>query len=282
MKSEFSKDKLVKYYAVIVFLWVFVLIILPHIGLIYSSFTTEEGKFTFQNYLKFFKQQIYYKTFIFTFLNGFFIVFLSFLFATPLAFFLVNNLPKKLSDFLITIILIPLGVGELIVVYGWMVTLSDTGLIKYILNSIGIHNFPRLLNTHFSMTLGFLYVSFVFMLLPIMQAIENMDDSLIEAALDLGASKFSIFKEIIIPFAMPGIVSGAIMVFTLVIGDFLVPNILGGKSALWFTEIIYDNFLTTMNWNLGSAFGFLLLIGAVLSIWILIKLTGQSYRKVVK
>jgi len=282
MKSGFSKDFTIKICAFLLILWVFLLIILPHLGLLYSSFTTEDGTFTLSNYLKFFKQKIYYTTFIYTFLNGFFISFLSFLFAMPLAFFLVKVLPEKIFQIFIAILLIPLGVGELIVVYGWMIVLSDNGLIKHFLHYFGISHMPKLLNTPFSMTIGFLYVSFIFMLLPIMQVLENLDDSMIEAALDLGVSKFTIFRKIVIPFSMSGIVSGVIMVFTLVIGDFLVPNILGGKSALWFTEIIYDNFLTTLNWNLGSAFGFLLLIGAVAVIWIIIKVSGQSYERVIR
>ncbi|WP_456398058.1 ABC transporter permease [Desulfurobacterium sp.] len=282
MKSGSSKDLTIKICAFLVVLWIFLLIILPHLGLLYSSFTTEDGIFTLSNYLKFFKQKIYYTTFIYTFLNGFFVSFISFLLAMPLAFFLVKVLPERISQIFMAILLIPLGVGELIVVYGWMIVLSDNGLIKHLLHYIGISHMPKLLNTPFSMIIGFLYVSFVFMLLPIMQALENLDDSMIEAALDLGVSKFTIFKEIVVPFSMSGIVSGVIMVFTLVIGDFLVPNILGGKSALWFTEIIYDNFLTTLNWNLGSAFGFLLLLGAVIVIWILIKVSGQDYERVIR
>ncbi len=281
MKSDCSKNRLLLIYGLIVVGWIFMLIVLPHTGLFLSSFTNDDGKFTLANYLKFFNQKIYYKTFLYTFFNGILIAFFSFLISMPLAFFLTKNIPKKVSNFLLTILLIPLGVGELIVVYSWMVTLSDNGLIKHSLQILGI-DVPKLLNTPFSMTLGFVYISLVFMLLPIMQSLENLDNCLVEAALDLGASKFTIIKRIIIPFAMPGIVSGTIMVFTMVIGDFLVPNILGGKSALWFTEIIYNNFLTTLNWNLGSAFGFLLLLGSVFVIWLLIKITGQQYEKVVK
>lgn len=264
----------------VLFLWIFGLIILPHIGLLYSSFTTEDGNFTFNNYLDFIKYKIYYKTYIYTFFNGIIVTLISFILALPLAFYLVKIASKQTSNFIILILLIPLAVGELIVIYGWTLALGDKGIIAYLLSGIGIH--IKLLNSYFSMFLGFIYISIIFMLLPLMQSLESLDNSIIEASMDLGASKWIIFTKIVIPYIIPGIVSGSIMVFSMVIGDFLIPNLLGGKSALWFTEIIYDNFLSTMNWNEGSAFGFLLLIGTIIFIWLFIKLTGQKYTKVIK
>jgi spermidine/putrescine transport system permease protein len=276
-----KSTKLLKLYAAVLFLWIFGLIIFPHIGLLYSSFTTEEGRFTLIYFFDFFRHSIYVNTFVYTFLNGAAVTFMAFVFAVPLAFFLVKMVSKKTSSFLILILLIPLGIGELIVVYGWSVVLGDNGVINYILKFFSI-DAVHIVNTPFSMLLGFLYISVIFMLLPIMQSLETLDDSLIESALDLGASKWDIFTKIVIPFTLPGIVSGSIMVFALVIGDFLIPNLLGGKSALWFTEIIYDDFLSTMNWNEGSAFGFILLVGTTAVIWLFLKLTRQHYTKVVK
>jgi spermidine/putrescine transport system permease protein len=130
------------------------------------------------------------------------------------------------------------------------------------------------------MILGLLYMSMLFMVVPVMSTLESLDDSLIEAASDLGASKWTIFRTIIIPYSMPGIVSGAIIVFMLVIGDYLAPNILGGKSSLWFTEQIYNKFLTTFNWNEGAAFGFLLLMLSSGIIWLALKLSGQKLDRV--
>ena len=123
-------------------------------------------------------------------------------------------------------------------------------------------------------------MSMLFMVVPVMSTLESLDDSLIEAASDLGASKWTIFRTIIIPYSMPGIVSGAIIVFMLVIGDYLAPNILGGKSSLWFTEQIYNEFLSTFNWNEGAAFGFLLLLMSSGIIWLALTLSGQKLDKV--
>ena len=274
-----KSSNLIKFYALILFIWIFGLIILPHLGLIYNSFHNDET-FTLSNYIEFFKNKIYINTLFYTIFNGILVTILAFIFAMPLAFFLVKMINKKTADFLIFILLIPLGVGELIVVYGWVISLNDNGIINYLLNIAGIN--IKILHTPFSMILGFVYMSIIFMLLPIMQSLENLDNSYIEAAQDLGAGKLDIFTKIIIPFTLPGIVSGSIMVFALVIGDFLIPNLLGGKSALWFTEIIYDDFLMTMNWSEGSAFGFILLVITVFIIWIFLKITKQNLTKVIK
>jgi spermidine/putrescine transport system permease protein len=111
---------------------------------------------------------------------------------------------------------------------------------------------------------------------------ENLDDSLIEAANDLGAKKITIWRTVIIPYCMPGILSGSIIVFMLVMGSYLTPNLMGGKNSLWFTEQIYNQMIIYFNWNQGAAFGFLLLLMSSLIIWVAIKLTGQDWRKVIK
>ena len=166
-------------------------------------------------------------------------------------------------------------------VYGWMVLLGDHGVINHFLMTMGIINEPlNMLYTNFSMVIGLLYMSVLFMVIPVMSTLQSMDDSLIEAACDLGASKWVIFTRIIIPYSMPGIISGAIIVFMLVIGDYLAPNLLGGKHSLWFTEQIYNNFLQTFNWNEGAAFGFLLLMLSSGIIWLALKLSGQKLEKV--
>ena len=103
--------------------------------------------------------------------------------------------------------------------------------------------------------------------------------ALIEAGYDLGGSSFSILREIVIPHAMPGIVSGCIVVFMLSLGNYLTPILLGGKDSLWFTGLIYDQFVTRFNWELGSAFGFLLLGLSSLIVFLALKLSGQSLGK---
>lgn len=268
-----------------VLLWLVLLIILPHVDMFISSFQFENDDgdmvFSFNNYLAFFEDKIYWLTFVKTALYSIAVTVLAFIITFPVAFYLTKVVVRKFSIVMTLLLLIPLWVGELVTIYGWMILLSDNGVINNFLISSGIIKTPiQMLYTNFSMTIGLVYMSMLFMILPVMSALDSLDNSMIEAACDLGASKWTIFTKIIIPYAMPGIASGGIIVFMLVIGDYIAPNILGGKSSLWFTEQIYNQFLSTFNWNEGAAFGFLLLSLSSLIIFISLKLTGQKLDKV--
>lgn len=268
-----------------VMLWLMIFIVIPHIDLLISSFETRndagEMVFSLSNYIGFFKEKIYWLTFVNTAMYAIGITILAFVVTFPIAFYLTKVVSKKYAGFLTLLLLIPLWVGELITIYGWVIILGDHGIINETLKSLGIINKPiTLLYTNFSMTIGLLYMSMLFMIVPIMSTLDSLDDSLIEAASDLGASKWTIFRRIIIPYSMPGITSGSIIVFMLVIGDYVAPNILGGKSSLWFTEQIYDEFLSTFNWNQGAAFGFLLLLLSSAIIWVALRISGQKLERV--
>ena len=117
----------------------------------------------------------------------------------------------------------------------------------------------ELLYNDAAIMIGLVYTSILFMVVPLVTTLDSLDDSLIEAGYDLGGTTTSILREIVIPHAMPGIVSGCIVVFMLSLGNYLTPILLGGKDSLWFTGMIYNQFITRFNWELGSALGFLLL-----------------------
>ena len=268
-----------------VLIWLIFMIVIPHAELLVSSFLVEDDLgelvFSFGNYIEFFTQKIYWLTFVKTAAYSIAVTILAFIVAFPIAFYLTKVTSRKNAGFLMILLLIPLWVGELVTVYGWIVLLGDNGVINHFLMTIGLINEPiNMLYTNFSMIVGLLYMSMLFMVIPVMSTLQSLDDSLIEAACDLGASKWDIFTRIIIPYSMPGITSGAIIVFMLVIGDYLAPNLLGGKNSLWFTEQIYNNFLQTFNWNEGAAFGFLLLLLSSGIIWLALKLSGQKLEKV--
>jgi len=268
-----------------VLLWLVLLIIIPHIDLFVSSFKAENDAGTLvwslENYVAFFRDSIYWRTFLNTAMYAIGVTLLAFVVTFPIAFYLTKVVSKKYASFLTLLLLIPLWIGELVTIYGWVIILGDHGVINESLKWLGIIDEPiKLLYTDLSMTIGLLYMSMLFMIIPVMTTLESLDDSLIEAASDLGASKWTIIRRIVIPHSMPGIINGAIIVFMLVIGDYVAPNILGGKSSLWFTEQIYNQFLSTFNWNEGAAFGFLLLMLSSAVIWLALKLSGQKLDKV--
>ncbi len=265
-------------------LWLGLLIVLPHLELLRLSFTsTRESGFTLVNYFAFFNEPIYWLTFVRTALYSILVTFIVMVVALPVAFYITKVAHVRVSGFLMVLVLVPFWVSELIRVYGWIILLRESGVLNNFLVSIGLFDKPiELLYNDATMVMGLVYTSMLFMVVPVIGVMDALDDSLIEAAYDLGASKTAIWRTIIIPHCTPGMVSGGIIVFMLVLGSYLTPNLMGGKNSLWFTEQIYNQIILYFNWNQGAAFGFLLLLLSTLIIWLGLKVTGQSLKEVVK
>ena len=265
-------------------LWLLLLIVLPHAELLRLSFTsTRPGGFTLGNYMAFFSEPIYWLTFVRTAFYSILVTFLVMAIALPVAFYITKVARVRAGGFLMMLVLVPFWVSELIRVYGWIILLRESGVINRFFTSIGLFSRPiELLYNDITMILGLVYTSMLFMVVPVVGVMDALDDSLIEAAYDLGASKTAIWRTIIIPHCMPGMASGGIIVFMLVLGSYLTPNLMGGKNSLWFTEQIYNQIILYFNWNQGAAFGFLLLMLSSMIIWIALKITGQNLREVVK
>jgi len=270
-----------------VFLWLFLLIVLPQLEMLRMSFLGTdfygESGLTVKNYMAFFTEPIYWLTFVRTAGYSILVTFIVMAVALPVAFYITKVVKLKFSGFLMILLLVPFWVSELIRVYGWTILLRESGVLNYFMVSLGLFKQPiEMLYNDITMIMGLVYTTNLFMVVPIIGVMESLDDSLIEAAYDLGANKFTIWTKIIIPYAMPGIISGGIIVFMLVLGSYLTPNLMGGKNSLWFTEQIYNQMIIYFNWNQGAAFGFLLLLLSSLIIWIFLKLSGQDLKRVIK
>ena len=270
-----------------VLLWLVLLIVLPHIDLLLMSFRIEDNAgdltWSLSNYGNFFNEPVYWVTFTRTAIYSIIVTFLTFVITLPVAFFITKVVSHKYQGFLTLLLLLPFWVSELVRVYGWMILLRESGVINHFLIKAGILNRPvEMLYNDASMVMGLVYTSMLFMVVPLISVLDSLDNSHIEAAYDLGANMWTILFKIIIPHAMPGIVSGSIVVFMLTLGNYLTPNLMGGKNSLWFTEQIYNQFIASFNWNQGSAFGFLLLVLSSLVIWVGLKLTRQKLSKVVQ
>ena len=270
-----------------VILWLFLMIVLPHIDLLRMSFLIEndagEMVWSLSNYISFFEEPIYWLTFVRTAVYAILVTFLTFVIALPLAFYISKVVAPRYQGFLTLFLLLPFWVSELVRVYGWLILLRESGVINHFLIKTGILNQPvEMLYNDVSMVLGLIYTSMLFMVVPLISVLDSLDNSLIEAAYDLGANMWTVLFKIIIPHAKPGIVSGSIVVFMLTLGNYLTPNLMGGKNSLWFTEQIYNQFIASFNWNQGSAFGFLLLVLSSALVWLGLKLSGQTLKGVVK
>ncbi len=270
-----------------VLVWLFLLIVLPHIDLLLMSFRTEDDSgamvWSLVNYLNFFNEPIYWSTFARTAVYAILVTMITFAVSLPVAFYITKVVSPRFSGFLSLLLLMPFWVSELVRVYGWMILLRESGVVNHFLLKAGLMNRPvEMLYNDITMVMGLVYTSMLFMVVPLISVLESLDDSLIEAAYDLGGNIFSIVTRIIIPHAMPGIVSGGIVVFMLTLGNYLTPNLIGGKNSLWFTEQIYNQFIASFNWNQGAAFGFLLLVLSSAMVWAGLKLTRQKLSQVVQ
>lgn len=268
-------------------LWLVLLIVLPQIDMFVMAIRAEndlgEMGFSMINFKTFFFEPIYWRTFARTATFAIFVTFLTFVITLPVAFYITKVVSPKFQGFLAVLILMPFWVSELVRVYGWMILLRESGFINHMLVKFHILDKPvEMLYNDATMIMGLVYTSMLFMLVPLLSVLESLDNSLIEAAYDLGASMWTILVKIIIPHSMPGIVSGSIVVFMLTLGNYLTPNLMGGKNGLWFTEQIYNQFIASFNWNQGSAFGFLLLILSSVIIWVGLKLSKQKLGQVMQ
>jgi len=268
-------------------LWLLLLLVLPHLELGILSFrervAPREYAPSFSQYATFFEEPLYWHTFVRTATMSIISTAITLLIAFPIAWSIAKILRGRVKAAIFVLCLIPFWVSETVRALGWMILLRESGVLPGLLVSLGFADSPpELLYHDTTILVGLVYTSMLFMVVPLIGAFESLDDSLIEAAYDLGGNFWSVLRRIIIPHAAPGIVSGCIVVFMLTLGNYLTPTLLGGKSSLWFTEQIYTQFITRFNWEQGAAFGFLLLGLSTAIVWLGLKLSGQKFGQVMQ
>ncbi len=262
-------------------LWIILLIVLPHIGIIALSLREKVAprvyEFGFGNYMDFLNEPIYWNTLLRTGSMSLLVTALALLIGFPIAYYIAKLAGNRTRGALFLLCLIPLWVSDLIRAYGWILLLRETGVISSFLQWAGLIDQPiEFLYNDVTVIIGLVYTVILFMIVPLVSTLDGMDNSMIEAGYNLGGNGFTVLRRIIIPYAMPGIVSGCIVVFMLTAGSYLTPILLGGKNSSWFTEQIYNQFITRFNWEAGAAFGMLLLLFTSVVIWLGLKLSGQT------
>jgi spermidine/putrescine transport system permease protein len=268
-------------------LWLLLLLILPHLELGALSLRVRTAPRQYEPSLAqfgtFFVEPLYWKTFVRTAIMSIMSTVLTLLIAFPIAWTIAKIARGRIKSIMFVLCLIPFWVSETVRALGWMILLRESGVLPGILVSLGITPMPvEMLYHDATILVGLVYTSMLFMVVPLISALESLDDSLIEAAYDLGGNGWSILRQIIVPHAAPGIAAGCIVVFMLTLGNYLTPTLLGGKSSQWFTEQIYTQFITRFNWEQGAAFGFLLLGLSTAIVWLGLKLTGQKFGEVMQ
>ena len=262
-------------------LWILLLIVLPHIGVAVLSVREKVAPRVYEyglaNYIDFINEPIYWNTLLRTATISLLVTALALLIGFPVAYYIAKIAGNRTKGALFLLCLIPLWVSDLIRAFGWILLLRETGIISGLLQWLGLIGGPvELLYNDAAVIVGLVYTVILFMIVPLVSTLDGMDNSLIEAGYNLGGNGLTVLRRIIVPYAMPGIVAGCIIVFMLTAGSYLTPILLGGKNSSWFTEQIYDQFITRYNWESGATFGILLLAFTSLVVWLGLKLSGQT------
>lgn len=251
MKNSLTKKLIDKPYI----LWSLLFIIAPLLMVIYYAFTDTTGAFTLDNI-----QAIpeYTSTILLSILYGIAATAICLVIAYPFAYFL-SRLKFSTQSMMVLLVMLPMWMNFLIRTYSWMTILGDTGIINTFLNALGLNSL-QLINTGGAVILGMVYNFLPYMILPIYSVLSKMDNSLIEAAQDLGSNRFQVMKKVIMPLSLPGVLSGITMVFVPCVSTFYITQKLGGGQIVLIGDIIETQFQTANNYNLGASLSLVLMV----------------------
>jgi putrescine transport system permease protein len=178
----------------------------------------------------------------------------------PVAYAIARS-PRAVRPILLLLVVLPFFTSFLIRVYAWIGILSREGLLNQLLLSLGVISQPlEILSTNVAVVIGMVYSYFPFMVLPLYAALERMDDSLLEAAADLGATPTQAFWRITVPVSAPGIVAGALLCFIPAVGEFVIPDLLGGSDTQMIGRTVWNEFAVNRSWSVSSALAILILL----------------------
>jgi putrescine transport system permease protein len=176
----------------------------------------------------------------------------------PIAF-AIARAPKAWRNPLLFFVILPFWTSLLIRVYAWIAILQPTGLLNRALRALGLIDKPILLiYNDFSVILGLVYAYLPFMILPLYGSLSQLDESLVEAAADLGARPWRTLRDVVLPLSLPGIAAGALLVFIPAIGEFVIPDLLGGPRTLMVGKVLWQEFFDNVDWPAAAAVAMLL------------------------
>jgi spermidine/putrescine transport system permease protein len=199
--------------------------------------------------------QILFRSLVFAAMTVIFTLILCY----PVAFW-VSRLPERWRLVFLFLITLPFFSSLIVRLYAWLLILKPSGLLNTVLLSIGAISEPLdILYTPAAVVLGMVYVMVPFMFLPLFAAVDNLDRAQIEASLDLGANRIQTFLKVVLPQTLPGIMGGAVIVFIPSVGNFIVPDVLGGAKGLMIGNLVEQQFLSSRNWPFGSALSMIIM-----------------------
>lgn len=251
-------------------LWISIMVVAPMLLILLYAFTKEGNSvtdflFTFNNFKRFFVDSVFVEVLLRSLRVALVTTILCILLGYPAAYY-IAKCSEGLKMRWVLIITFPTWINMLVRTYAWMGILQDDGIINKFLGLFGIQ--ATLLHTEFAVVLGMIYNFLPFMILQIYTALTKMDGSLLEAAADLGANRTKAFMRITLPLSLPGVISGITLVFLPAVSSFFVPKLLGGGQYVMVGNLIESQFLTSGDWNFGSAISLIMVIIIMISMYI--------------
>ncbi|MBY2475497.1 ABC transporter permease [Clostridioides difficile] len=256
--------------------WSAIFVIIPLILVVFFSFTKESGggyAFTLENYKEVI-DPIYIKVFARSILLAGGATLICLVVGYPVAY-IISKAHVSRRGSLILLFILPMWMNFLLRTYAWVAILGKNGLLNTFLGWLGIQPLA-ILYTNFAILLGMVYNFLPFMVLPIYTALSKMDNDLINAAHDLGANNMTVFRKIIFPLSLPGVMSGITMVFMPAVTTFAISRLLGGGKIMLVGDLIEQQFTVVGDWNFGSAISIFMMIVILISMSIMSKFGDES------
>ncbi|MCF6100151.1 ABC transporter permease [Mesorhizobium muleiense] len=248
------------------YLWLTVAIFMPLSAMVFFSFMTElplSGKawsFTLDNYATFFAQGLYRTLLLASLKLGLEVTLWCVVIGYPAAYVLAKVFRGRSREAIFLLVILPFWSNGLVRIFSWAMVLREGGILDTALNAVLPFKINiDLMYSYPAVIIGLVHSYVPYMVLTCYLTLQAIDDSLIEAGRSLGASRLQMLKRVIIPLSMPGLVAGAALIFVPVVGSFMEPRILGGRTGTFYGTIIEDQFVAVFNWPLGAALSFILL-----------------------
>ncbi|PDT18335.1 putrescine/spermidine ABC transporter permease [Rhizobium sp. J15] len=232
----------------------------------WAGFWSKVATFSFDNYGYLTDDPLYFNAYLSSVVIAGISTFLMLLIAYPIAYGMAQA-PRSIRPTLLMLVILPFWTSFLIRVYAWIAILKPEGLLNQLLLSLHIIDSPLIiLNTTTAVYIGIVYSYLPFMVLPLYSALEKMDGTLIEAAQDLGCTPIQAFWRVTFPLSIPGVIAGCMLVFIPAVGEFVIPDLLGGSQTLMIGKTLWNEFNANRDWPVSSAVATILLMILVIPI----------------
>lgn len=240
-----------------------------------SGFMSLEPAFTLENYRAFISSATYRRIMWNTFMVVTGVMGVLILIGYPIAYYLARMV-RRYDTLLIYLLIIPVEINYLIRIYAWKIVLGRSGIINAFLMYLGIIDEPLrfLLYSRTAVMIVLVHEWLPYVVIPVYVALKGVPPEIVEAARDLGAGRWGVFRHIYLPLSVPGLFASFVLVYIPMLGEFAIPAIVGGPSGYMLGNVIESQFLSAGNWGLGSAIGFILLFVTLLLVAVVIKVAG--------